>query len=176
VYQSDGSLDTALTTLPFNLSVPVTTGAATPQAITLDLAGSTQYGSPFSVNEITQDGFTSGRLTGYNVSPDGIIMGRYSNGQTRAQGQVALASFMNQQGLSALGQNSYGETSASGPALVGVPNSGSLGVLQSGAIEESQVDVTEELVKMITAQRVYQANAQTIKTQDQVLQTMVNLR
>jgi flagellar hook protein FlgE len=104
------------------------------------------------------------------------VLGRYSNGQSRAQGQIALATFTNQEGLQPLGNNQWAESSASGSALIGAPNSGSLGVLQSGALEEASVDMTAELVNMITAQRVYQANAQTIKTQDSVLQTLVNLR
>ncbi len=175
-FRNDGSIDPAATTLPFVLSVPVATGAINPLPFDLTFTGSTQFGSAFGVNELTQDGYQSGKLTGYAISPDGTIVGRYSNGQTRAQGQIVLANFTNPQGLQALGNNAWGETAASGQSLLGAPNSGNLGVLQSGALEESNVDVTAELVKMITAQRIYQANAQTIKTQDAVLQTMVNLR
>ena len=175
-FNSDGTINTGTTTLPFNLSIPVTTGAPTPMPLALDLTDSTQFGSSFGVNQISQDGYASGKLSGYTVSPDGIVMSSYTNGQTRAQGQVVLASFTNQEGLAALGQNSYGETSSSGAPLIGAPNTGRFGVLQAGAVEESGVDLTAELVKMITAQRVYQANAQTIKTQDEVLQTMVNMR
>jgi flagellar hook protein FlgE len=175
-FQTDGSIDTGATALPFALSVPVTTGATSPLAFNLDFTGSTQFGSSFGVNQLTQDGYQSGKLTGYAISADGTIVGRYSNGQTRAQGQIVLANFTNVQGLQPMGNNQWGETAASGQPLVGAPNSGNLGVLQSGALEESNVDITEELVKMITAQRIYQANAQTIKTQDAVLQTMVNLR
>ena len=104
------------------------------------------------------------------------MLGRYTNGQSRALGQVVLASFANPQGLQPLGNNGWGESTSSGQPLVGTAGTGSLGALQSGAIEESNVDLTQELVDMITAQRVYQANAQTIKTQDQVLNTLVNLR
>jgi flagellar hook protein FlgE len=175
-FNSDGTINTGATTLPFALSVPVGTGATSPLAFALDFTGSTQFGSGFGVNELTQDGYPSGKLTGYAISSDGTIVGRYSNGQTRAQGQVVLANFTNPQGLQPLGNNQWGETAASGQPLVGAPNTGNLGVLQSGALEEANVDITEELVKMITAQRIYQANAQTIKTQDAVLQTMVNLR
>ena len=175
-FNSDGSMNTGATSLPFNISVPLTSGAPTPQALAIDLSGTTQYGSPFGVNTLSTDGYASGKLTGYSVGADGMVVGRYSNGQTRTQGQVVLASFNNQEGLAALGQNSYGETPASGAPLIGKASSGNLGVIQSGAVEESGVDLTAELVKMITAQRVYQANAQTIKTQDAVLQTMVNLR
>ena len=157
------------------LSIPVTTGAAN-IAMTLDLTGSTQFGDSFGVNSISQDGYGAGKLTGYSVGSDGIVLGRYSNGQSRAQGQIALATFTNQEGLAQLGSNQWAESSASGPPLTGSPNSGNLGALQSGALEEANIDLTAELVDMITAQRIYQANAQTIKTQDSVLQTLVNLR
>ena len=138
--------------------------------------GSTQYGSDFGVNTLSQNGFASGRLAGFNVSDDGILVGRYTNGQTRNLAQVVLADFRNLQGLKPLGDNLWEETADSGLAIVGTPNTGSLGVLQSSAVEDSNVDLTAELVNMITAQRVYQANAQTIKTQDSILQTLVNLR
>ena len=157
------------------LSLPVSTGAAT-ITMSLDMSGSTQFGSVFGVNSITQDGYTSGKLTGFAIAADGLISGRYSNGQSRAQGQVVLSNFTNPQGLQLLGGNQWAETSDSGVPLTGAPISGNLGALQSGAVESSNVDLTAELVGMITAQRVYQANAQTIKTQDSVLQTLVNLR
>lgn len=160
-------------------SVTITPAASTgaaPFTLNVDLNGTTQYGSSFSVNKLSQDGYTSGRLSGFNTGTDGIITGRYTNGQTAVLGQVVLANFTNPNGLQPLGNNNWAETSTSGAPLVGTPNSGSLGVLQTSATEESNVDLTAELVNMITAQRVYQANSQTIKTQDQVLQTLVNLR
>lgn len=175
-FTTSGAINTATTAMPFALSIPTTTGAATPLPVALDFTGTTQFGSAFGVTTLSQDGFTSGHLTGYNISADGVILGRYSNGQTRAQGQVVLANFKNLQGLQPLGNNLFAETSTSGQPLVGTANTGSLGTLQSGAVEDSNVDLTAELVNMITAQRVYQANAQTIKTQDQILQTLVNLR
>jgi len=153
----------------------VTTGAA-PLGFTMDLAGTTQFGSAFSVNTLNQDGFTSGRLAGFNIGGDGIVLGRYTNGKTAVLGQVVLANFANPNGLQQLGNNQWAESSASGTPLVGTPDSGNLGVLQASAVEDSNVDLTAELVNMITAQRVYQANAQTIKAQDAVLQTLVNLR
>ncbi len=158
------------------VSFAVTTGATTPVPMTIDFSGSTQFGSNFSVNTLSQDGYTSGRLAGFNTGSDGIITGRYTNGQSQILGQVALANFVNPNGLQSLGGNAWAESSISGPPLVGAPNTASLGVLQSASLEDSNVDLTAELVNMITAQRVYQANAQTIKTQDQVLQTLVNLR
>ena len=145
-------------------------------AFNIDFAESTQFGNAFGTNSLTQDGYTSGRLTGVSVNEDGIISGNYSNGKTRNLGQVALASFTNPNGLSSLGGNQWAETDASGTALVGAPNSGTLGVTKSSTIEESNVDLTAELVNMITQQRAYQASAQTIKTQDQIMNTLVNLR
>ncbi len=153
-----------------------TNSAASPLAFNIDFTGSSQYGSSFGANRLEQDGYTSGRLTGVSVGGDGVIRGNYSNGQARNLGQVVLAGFTNPNGLTSLGGNQWAETSASGAALVGAPGSASLGVLQSAAIEESNTDLTAELVNMITQQRNYQANAQSIKTQDQILQTLVNLR
>jgi len=151
------------------------TGAAA-QTLTINFAQTSQYGGNFGVSSLTQDGYSSGRLSGFNTSADGTILGRYTNGQSRALGQVLLANFTNPQGLQPMGNNEWVESATSGGPLVGVPGSSSLGVLQSSAVEDSNVDLTAELVNMITAQRVYQANAQTIKAQDQVLQTLVNLR
>ena len=105
-----------------------------------------------------------------------MVMASYSNGVTRAEAQVALANFRNPQGLLAVGGNNWVESFDSGPSVLGKPGDGTFGALRSGALEESNVDLTAELVNMMTAQRAYQANAQTIKTQDQVLSTMVNLR
>jgi flagellar hook protein FlgE len=157
------------------LAFAVTTGAAA-LSISLDLTAATQYGSTFGVNSMTQNGYTSGRLSGLSISSEGIIQGRYSNGQSRDLGQIVLANFANPNGLQSLGANQWSETAASGQPLIGAPNSGSLGALQSAAVEESNIDLTGELVNMITAQRNYQANAQSIKTQDAVMQTLVNLR
>lgn len=154
----------------------VNPASAGSQTIAFDFTGTSQFGGNFGVNTLSQDGFTSGRLSGFTTSQDGIILGRYTNGQSRALGQMVLANFTNPQGLQPLGSNAWAETADSGGPLVGTPGSSSLGALQSSAVEDSNVDLTAELVNMITAQRVYQANAQTIKTQDQVLQTLVNLR
>jgi flagellar hook protein FlgE len=175
-FNTDGSLNTTTTTLPFNLSIPVTGGATTPTTVAVDFTGTTQFGTTFGVNDLSQNGYTAGKLSGFSVGGDGVIVGRYSNGQTLAQGQIALASFTNSQGLAPLGNNQWAETSTSGLPLVSAPGTGVLGVLQSGSVEEANVDLTQELVNMITAQRIYQANAQTIKTEDSLLQTIVNLR
>lgn len=183
-----GAPPTPLTTMTFNTNgtlltpaAAVTSASFTPagaaaQTLTFDFATTTQFGGVFGVNSLIQNGYTSGRMTGFTTGADGIIAGRYSNGQTRTLGQVVLSNFSNPQGLQPLGGNDWAESSASGTPLTGTPGSASLGVLQSSAVEDSNVDLTAELVNMMTAQRVYQANAQTVKTQDQVLQTIVNLR
>ncbi|MBS0317485.1 MAG: flagellar hook protein FlgE [Proteobacteria bacterium] len=144
--------------------------------IQLDLSGATEYGASFGVTNLTQDGYAPGQLSGITIDKAGVILASYSNGQSKPAGQVEIADFRNPQGLQPMGGNAWASTYASGNPIVGVPGDGNLGVLQSGALEESNVDITAELVNMITAQRAYQANAQTIKTQDQVLQTLVNLR
>ncbi len=175
-FNTGGVLTTPMPVTP-DVDVPATaTGATTPFPVTFDFTGTTQFGSAFSVNTLNQDGYTSGRLAGFNIGADGMVLGRYTNGQSAVLGQVVLANFANPNGLQQLGNNMWAETSTSGTPLVGTPDSGSLGVLQSSAVEDSNVDLTAELVNMITAQRVYQANAQTIKAQDAVLQTLVNLR
>jgi flagellar hook protein FlgE len=152
------------------------TNGASPLSITMDFTKMSQYGTKFGVSSLSQNGYTSGSLSGYSVGTDGIIVGNYSNGLTQQLGQIALSNFTNPQGLSSMGNGMWIETSQSGIALTGAPNTASLGSLQSLAKEDSNVDLTSELVNMITAQRVYQANAQTIKTQDQLLQTLVNLK
>jgi flagellar hook protein FlgE len=144
--------------------------------ITLDLTKATQFGAPFGVTDLQQDGYSAGQMTAITIESNGIVMARYSNGRSKPAGQVEIANFRNPQGLQPVGDNAWASTFGSGEPVRGVPGDGSLGVLQAGALEESNVDLTGELVNMITAQRVYQANAQTIKTQDQVLQTIVNLR
>lgn len=191
VFLDTGLIDTVNTTpappaLPSITFTPTTTIPGVPPVVTptggadltisFNFNSSTQFGSNFSINSLSQDGYTSGRLAGFNTGADGTIVGRYSNGQSRTLGQVVLSNFVNPNGLQSLGGNAWAESATSGPPLTGSPSTGSLGVLQSSAVEDSNTDLTAELVNMITAQRFYQANAQTIKTQDQVLQTLVNLR
>jgi flagellar hook protein FlgE len=180
-FDTNGALSAQLMspqTLPLTVNFPIypSTGSKDALPIKLGFTGTTQYGADTSEKLTTQDGYTAGHLQRFSAGADGIILGQYSNGQTKALGQIVLANFTNPNGLEPLGNNSWAETSASGTPLVGTPDTGSLGVLQSSATEASNVDLTAELVNMITAQRVYQANAQTIKTQDSVLQTLVNMR
>lgn len=145
-------------------------------AVALDLSGMTQFGAKFAVSDLQQDGYASGELKSINIAGDGTIVASYSNGITRAEAQLALTNFRNPQGLTAVGGNNWVESGDSGAPVDGKPGSGSFGTLRAGALEESNVDLTAELVNMMTAQRAYQANAQTIKTQDQVMSTLVNLR
>jgi flagellar hook protein FlgE len=166
---------------PVAFDIPATTNGAGAQTramagVLLDLDGARQFGAGFGVTNLSQDGYAPGQLTGINFEANGIVMARYSNGQTKPAGQIELATFRNPQGLQPQGGNAWARSFSSGEPIIGVAGQGNLGVLQAGALEESNVDLTAELVSMITAQRIYQANAQTIKTQDQVLQTLVNLR
>lgn len=151
------------------------TGAA-PMTITFDVGGTTQYGSNFAVNAITQDGYTTGRLIGIDVEATGVVQARFTNGRSTPLGQIALAQFSNPNGLQQLGDTNWGETFASGQALRGVAGNAGLGLIQSGALEASNVDITEQLVNMITSQRNFQANAQMISTADQITQTIINIR
>lgn len=151
-------------------------GATTPMDFNINMAGTSQYGAAFATNRLQQDGYSSGNLASLAVGSDGVIQGRYSNGQSRNIGQLVLASFQNPNGLANIGNNQWVETSVSGQPTVDSPGAGQMGVVQSNAVEESNVDLTGELVKMITQQRNYQASAQSIKTQDQIMQTLVNLR
>lgn len=182
-----------LTTLTFDASGQLTGGSPvtgvnivtnnpnspTPGLISgveLDFSGVTQFGTQFAVSELEQDGYTAGILTGINVSGNGSIVATYSNGLARTEAMLTLASFRNPQGLASTGGNKWVETADSGVAVQGLPKTGTLGSLQAGALEDSNVDLTAELVNMMTAQRAYQSNAQAIKTQDQVFSTLVNLR
>jgi len=174
-FDQQGVLSSA-TNLDKSVNAATLGNGAAALAIKMDYSEVTQFGSGFGVNSLSQDGFASGRLSGYNIGNDGIILGRYTNGQSQKLGQVALSNFVNPQGLSPLGDSMWAESATSGIPLTGSPGSASLGAIQSGAKEDSNVDLTAELVNMITAQRVYQANAQSIKAQDAVLQTLVNLK
>jgi flagellar hook protein FlgE len=198
VFDASGKITTATSTAPSTVT-PAPTGAfitlgkntitspnpnwsgqtppnTMPNEITVKLDTITQFGTAFAVSNLSQDGYTAGELTGLNIGESGAITANYSNGQTQIAGQIALADFRNIQGLSPLGGNAWAATNASGLPVQGSPGVGKFGILRAGALEESNVDLTAELVNMMTAQRSYQANAQTIKTQDQIMTTLVNLR
>lgn len=151
-------------------------GGAAPLSYVVDLQGSKQTGAEFAVNSLDQDGYAPGRLAGVDIDDSGIVFARYTNGQALTLGQVALANFSNPQGLVPLGDTSWAESFDSGQPVVGAPQSGSLGEIQSGALEDSNVDLSQQLVNLIVAQRNFQANAKTIETEDTVTQAVINLR
>ena len=142
---------------------------------TIDLSELTQFGGDFSVQSNNQDGFAKGQLTGLEINPRGLVSARFSNGQSRALGEVALANFSNPAGLSNLGGTKFGETSESGSASVSGAGTAGLGAIQSGALEDSNVDLPAQLVQLIVSQRNYQAAAQVISAQDTATQTIINL-
>ena len=155
------------------LPIPV---PATSSNFAIDVSEATQFQSVFAVNSLDQTGYATGQLSGLDIDDSGIIFARYSNGEALILGQVALADFGNEQGLTPVGDSAWAESFQSGPAVVGSPLSAALGSIQSGALEDSNVELAEELVSLIIAQRNYQANARTIETANEVTQTIINLR
>ncbi|TXJ01056.1 MAG: flagellar hook protein FlgE [Aquabacterium sp.] len=162
---------------PVNTGLRIANGAA-PNAtgFTMDIRSSTQFASTFAVNSITQDGYTTGQLAGLEIDDTGVIFARYTNGQSKTQGQVVLANFANVQGLTPQGKTQWVQSFESGEPVVGTPRSGTLGALQSGALEDSNVELSDQLVNLIVAQRNYQANAKTIETESAITQTILNIR
>ena len=156
-------------------SLPIAT-PPTSSNFLIELTNTTQVGSDFEVRLVDQNGLTSGRLAGVNIDDTGVIFARYTNGENIVLAQLALADFANTQGLQSAGDTSWTETSESGVPVVGAPGTSSLGFVQSSALEESNVDLSEQLVNLIIAQRNFQANAKTIETADQTTQTIINLR
>jgi flagellar hook protein FlgE len=144
--------------------------------ITWDLTDSTQFGAAFAVNELDQDGFSTGRLSGVDIDNEGVVFARYTNGESSIMGKVAVAGFNNSQGLRSIGGTKWVETFASGTVRFGEAGAGSFGLMQSGALESSNVDIATELVDLIIAQRNFQANAKVISTSDQVTQAVINIR
>jgi len=180
VFSNAGALSTvngvavppsAITSAAFNPG-----GGAANMTLAIDYGTSTQFGSAFGVNSMAQNGYTTGRLSGVDIDQSGVVLARYTNGQSQNQGQVVLSNFANVQGLRPLGNTEWSETSTSGAALTGAPSTASLGVIQSGALEDSNVNLTEQLVRMIVAQRNFQANAQVITTENAITQSIINLR
>lgn len=173
-YDTSGNLTN---TSPFTVSFSPTpvNGSSEPVTMTVDYTGSTQVAQASGTPTETVDGYAPGSLSGMNIDSHGNIMASFSNGQNKVIGQVALATFTNSQGLQNEGGNRWQQTLASGVPAYNAPGSGNAGTIQSQALEDSNVDLTAELVNMITAQRFYQANAQTIKTQDTLMQTIINL-
>ena len=193
VYTQDSSDPNSIaktaTTLEFNANGTLVDGAmanniatgaingAEPATFSLSFLNSMQQNT--GANNIvatTQNGYKPGDLVSYQINDDGTVVGNYSNEQTQLLGQIVLANFANNEGLASEGDNVWSATQSSGVALLGTAGTGNFGTLTNGALEASNVDLSKELVNMIVAQRNYQSNAQTIKTQDQILNTLVNLR
>ncbi len=176
-FNPDGSFSSSTPATIQNVAVPLTTGA-NPLSVTHDFAnnGTTQYATGFSVSTLTSDGFSTGRLTGLDISETGLLRATYSNGVSTPLGQVALADFPSPQGLRALGDTSWRETIDSGPVITGSAGTGRFGLIQSGALETSNVDLTQELVNLITAQRNFQANARSIETSNTITDTVIQIR
>ncbi|MDO9423182.1 MAG: flagellar hook protein FlgE [Methylobacter sp.] len=160
-------VDIDLTKINPNISV-------TPMTFDLDYFGTTQFATPFSVNGLDQDGLPAGNLTGIDVDRTGVVFARYSNGGSKALGQVALARFQSNQSLAKLGDTSWAQTSNSGTPIFGAAGDNNFGGIQSSALEGSNVDLSEQLVKLIIAQQAYQANSQTITTEKTLIQTILN--
>lgn len=152
------------------------TGADPFNNFNINFAGSTQFGSDSAVNALHQDGYTTGRLSGISVDTTGVLFARYSNGQSASVGAFAMARFNNPNGLQQVGDTNWAQTFESGDVLHGQAGSGTFGQIQSGALESSNVDISKELVNMIIAQRDFQANAKMISTEDQITQTVINIR
>lgn len=155
-------------------AVPSGTGAL-PIQIGVNYGNTTQYGSSFAVNGLSQDGFSTGRLSGIDIDDEGVIFARFTNGQSNALGKVALAGFANVGGLRQQGDTAWAQSFESGDLILGEANTASFGLIQSGALEASNIDIAESLVNLITAQRNFQANAQVISAADTVTQTIINI-
>src|SRR5690606_13498424 len=156
--------------------MPRDTTAPNSPMLAVDFSNLTQYGTPFGVTRLIPDGYPPGQFTDLTIESNGIIMARYSNGQTMEIGQIMLARFNSPENLQAIGNNAWIETHGSGQPIIDAPGASGMGNIQSGALELSNVNVSEQLVKMITAQRAYQANAKMISTQDQITQEILNIR
>ncbi|MBO9480824.1 flagellar hook protein FlgE [Salinisphaera sp. G21_0] len=176
-FNSDGSLATPAggsITLGIAAGDSRLAGAGT-MSMDIDISRFSQLGADFSVNQVAQNGFPPGSLTGIQITQEGILQALYSNGQTQTQGQVVLADFPNDSGLIPMGDSLWQSSFASGNPLVGTPGSGIMGSLESGALEQSNVDISSQLVRLIEAQSNYQANAKTIETSNNLTQTLMNI-
>ncbi|HHQ4749633.1 TPA: flagellar hook protein FlgE [Aeromonas veronii] len=154
----------------------ITNGADPTQQVDIVFGAVTQYSSPFEVSKLTQDGSTVGRLTKVEITPDGIVSATYSNATTIKVAMVAMAKFANSQGLTQVGDTSWRQSLLSGEALPGTPNSGTFGTIKSSALEQSNVDLTSELVDLITAQRNFQANSRSLEVNSSLQQTILQIR
>lgn len=176
-FNSNGSLASPTTPTTMTLAGGWTPGnGAAPMNMTVDFTGTTQYGATSAANSLTQNGYTTGQLSGVTVDSTGIVSANFTNGQSQTLGAVALARFNNPNGLAQAGNSNWIQTYASGDVQAGQAGTGNFGAIQSGALEASNVDVSQQLVNMIIAQRNYQANAKMISTENSVTQNMINMQ
>ena len=173
-FAADGSLTTAPSTIAYGAYAPTT--GANAMALSVDFNGSTQYAGESAVNSVVQNGYTTGRISGISIDGNGVVFARYTNGQSNILGSVAMAKFSNPQGLQSIGDTNWAATFESGDVVAGQAGRGTFGQIQSGALEASNVDLSKQLVNMIIAQRDFQANAKMISTEDQVTQSIINIR
>lgn len=176
-FSSSGQLTTAMPLALFGGGgAPAYTPSTGADALgfDLDLGTSTQYAGDSTINSLVQNGYTTGRLSGIDISDKGVVFARYTNGQSDQLGAVAMANFSNPQGLTQVGDTNWAASFDSGDVVYGQGNTGTFGAIQSGALESSNVDLSKQLVNMIVAQRDFQANAKMISTEDQVTQTIIN--
>jgi flagellar hook protein FlgE len=159
--------------LPFNGFTPP--DGAQVMNMSFNFGATTQYGGSFGVTSITQNGYATGQLSTVAINSTGVVSAVYTNGRSTQLGQLALANFPDPQGLKQLGDTNWAETFTSGNVIQGAAGSTGFGNIQSGALESSNVDLTTQLVNMITAQRTFQANAQVITTANQLSQTVINI-
>ncbi|NOX92384.1 MAG: flagellar hook protein FlgE [Gammaproteobacteria bacterium] len=171
-FNSDGTLS-GPASIAYD-AVPSGTGAL-PIQVNVNYGNTTQFGSSFAVNGLSQDGFSTGRLSGIDIDDEGVIFARFTNGQSNALGKVALAGFPNVGGLRQQGNTAWAQSFESGDLILGEANTASFGLVQSGALEASNIDIAASLVNLITAQRNFQANAQVISAADTVTQTIINI-
>ena len=158
------------------LGAILTNGADTTQTIKVNINNPTQFASAFEVSKLEQDGATVGRLTGIDIGPDGMVAASYSNGRNDKLGMIAMAKFANEQGLSQTGDTGWRASQLSGAAIAGEANSGTFGKINSSALEQSNVNLTSELVNLITAQRNYQANSRTLEVNSKLQDTVLQIR
>jgi flagellar hook protein FlgE len=170
---TDSAGGTDPTAVSFGPFTPAT-GAAV-MNVTYNLSSSTQFGNTFGVTSVTQNGFTTGQISGVSVSSTGVVQANYTNGQSTPLGQVAVANFANEQGLQQVGNTNWVQTFASGQPVNGQAGGSGVGLIESGSLEESNVDITAQLVNMITAQRAFQANAEMVSTENAITQTVINI-
>ena len=178
VFNTSGTIVTPAggTLAPITITAAQLGTGAADLTFTLDVSNLTQFGTDFAVNQLSQNGFTTGQLNSVDVDNDGVVFARFTNGQSDALGKVALTSFANEQGLTKEGNSNWSESTDSGVAIDGEAGTGNFGLIQSGALENSNVDISQELVNLILAQRNFQANSKVIQTADAITQTIINIR